>query len=401
MVKRKREMEEKSGCTNDNNQENQEELTNKQKIPKLNLSELKEYSQEKLGGYEFYRKVLNSPKYVIAPMVDASELAFRMLCRKYKAELGYTPMLHSLQFVQSKKYRQKYFTTCKEDRPLVVQFCGNDPNIVLQAAKLVENECDAVDLNLGCPQRIAKRGHYGSFLMEEQDLIYSIVNTLHKYLRVPVFCKIRIFPNFEQTLQYALMLQSAGCQLLTVHGRTREMKGDKQGLADWDVIKRLKEHLSIPVISNGNIQKFEDLEKCMEYTKTDGVMSAVTLLENPALFSGERPEPFSLVYEYLEYCKVYNTDPVMCKTHIAKILMEYLDGDHYENRTRLKNGFFQAYGWDKMMNAVHEFEKFIKSDDQGKATFFEIKDKEKKQQVEQEKDSLDILDSANELFSNN
>lgn len=133
---------------------------------------------------------------------------------------------------------------------------------MLQAAKLVEDQCDAVDLNLGCPQRIAKRGHYGSFLMEEQDLIFSIgksiffktkfiffifkfifffkVNTLHKYLRVPVVCKIRIFPEFEKTLEYAKMLERAGCQMLTIHGRTREMKGDKQGLADWNVIKRIK-----------------------------------------------------------------------------------------------------------------------------------------------------------------
>jgi len=382
--------------------EPEEEIKIKQKLPKLCLNELKDYSQEKLGGYDFYHKVLKSPKYVIAPMVDASELTFRMLCRKYSAQLGYTPMLHSLQFVQSKKYREKYFTTCKEDRPLVVQFCGNDPNIVLQAAKMVEDQCDAVDLNLGCPQRIAKKGHYGAFLMEEQDLIFNIVNTLHKYLKVPVFCKIRIFQNFEQTLEYALMLQRAGCQLLTIHGRTREMKGDKQGLADWNVIKKLKEHLSIPVFANGNIQKFEDIERCMEFTKVDGVMSAVGLLENPALFSAQVLEPFSLAYEYLSFAEIYNPDPVMCKTHIAKILMKYLDGDFYENRTKLKNAFFQAYGsWSVIRKAVENFELFIKSDENGRANFFVNTPEKKKLKEKKDQDSLDIVNYANELFFNN
>lgn len=123
----------------------------------------------------------------------------------------------------------------------------------------MEDYCDAIDLNLGCPQRIAKKGHYGAFLMEDQELIYELgesekpffkwkyltssfklVSTLHKYLKVPIFCKIRIFPEFEKTLNYALMLEKAGCQLLTIHARTREMKGFLPGPADWSVIRRIK-----------------------------------------------------------------------------------------------------------------------------------------------------------------
>lgn len=74
--------------------------------------------------------------------------------------------------VKDKSYKQDNFSTCLEDRPLIVQFCGNDPDIMLDAAQMVENECDAVDINLGCPQGIARRGQYGSFLLENPELIW-------------------------------------------------------------------------------------------------------------------------------------------------------------------------------------------------------------------------------------
>jgi len=84
-------------------------------------------------------------------MVDQSELPFRMLTRKYGAQLCYTPMFHAAKFAESKGYRDKMFTKCDADRPLIVQFCANDPDTLLAAAKHVENDCDAVDINLGCP----------------------------------------------------------------------------------------------------------------------------------------------------------------------------------------------------------------------------------------------------------
>jgi tRNA-dihydrouridine synthase 1 len=100
--------------------------------------------------YAFYKSV-GEPKYFVAPMVDQSELPYRMLTRKYGAHICYTPMFHARLFSTSEKYRQDNFMPCKEDRPLVVQFCANDPDILLKAAKFVENDCDAVDINLGCP----------------------------------------------------------------------------------------------------------------------------------------------------------------------------------------------------------------------------------------------------------
>ncbi|KAH8855625.1 tRNA-dihydrouridine(16/17) synthase [NAD(P)(+)]-like [Schistosoma japonicum] len=181
-----------------------------------------------------------SPKYVLAPMVDGSELAWRMLGRKYGVQLTFTPMINSTSFLVNKKYRHSCLQFASEDRPIIVQFCANSPDTFIKCAKLVQPFCDAVDLNLGCPQGIAKKGHYGAFLQDEWDCLKHIISRASSELSVPVTCKIRIFSDVDRTVQYAKLLEAAGASMLTVHGRTREMKGQKTGLADWNQIRAVK-----------------------------------------------------------------------------------------------------------------------------------------------------------------
>ena len=121
----------------------------------------------KLKGFDFYKNVLKGAKYIVAPMVDQSELAWRMLCRKYGAQLCYTPMIHSAPFLCNEAMRKQRLQTCPEDRPLIVQFAGNDPVIFQKAVELTMAtiQCDAVDLNLGCPQPTALRGKFGAYTM--------------------------------------------------------------------------------------------------------------------------------------------------------------------------------------------------------------------------------------------
>ncbi|KAM0691494.1 hypothetical protein Q7P36_010265 [Cladosporium allicinum] len=280
----------------------------------------------KLRGRAFYES-LGSPKYIVAPMVDQSEFAWRLLTRSFlppdlrTSVLAYSPMLHAKLFSEKPGYRGEHFKPLKNpivlptpadndkqkaqsesaqphldgnpqiDRPLFVQFCANDPEALLAAAKIVAPYCDAVDLNLGCPQGIAKRGNYGAFLQEDWDLIYRLINKLHLNLDIPVTAKMRVLETKERTLEYAKMILSAGASILTVHGRQRDQKGHWTGLADWKVIRYLRENLPKETVmfANGNILQYGDLQKCLDATGVDGIMSAEGNLYDPSIFAPPPP----------------------------------------------------------------------------------------------------------------
>ncbi|KAF2488333.1 FMN-linked oxidoreductase [Lophium mytilinum] len=278
----------------------------------------------KLHGRAFYESI-GSPKMVLAPMVDQSEFAWRMLTRSFLPPpsstsspplLAYTPMFHSRLFADTPKYREQHFQPLSLkpgipgsppqdssettphldgnpsiDRPLFVQFCANDPDELLQAAQHVAPFCDAVDLNLGCPQGIARRGHYGAFLQEDWALIARMIRTLHASLDVPVTAKMRILETPEKTLAYAKTILDAGASVITVHGRRREQKGHNTGLADWGAIRHLRENLprETVIFANGNVLGYEDLGTCLRETGADAVMSAEGNLHDPTIFAEEVP----------------------------------------------------------------------------------------------------------------
>jgi len=300
----------------------------------------------KSSAYEFYNK-LGAPKWVVAPMVNQSELAFRMLCRRHGADLAYTPMIHSRMCMDREGFIDETFGTCKEDRPLIAQFCANKPELFLKAAKLVEGRCDGVDLNLGCPQGIAKRGHYGAFLLEESQLIREIVSTAHLHLNTPVTVKIRVLPKEEDTLALARLIQDAGAQILTVHGRTRDNMQHKIGACNFDIIRKVKQELKIPVFSNGGIEDYKDLQDCLKATNADGVMVSEALLENPMLFSGKVPDGIAIAEEYIECAKLYPCPLIerAMRPHMFKFLYrdlmkftELRDSFHSMTREQLEGG---------------------------------------------------------------
>jgi len=226
------------------------------------------------------------------------------------------------------------------------------------AGKMVQDRCDAVDINLGCPQGIARSGHYGSFLLEEPELLERIVSHLHEHLsvthsptplgaqhslipnspQVPVTAKIRLLPSLADTISLAKRLEAAGLSMLTVHGRLKEQNKQYVGTCDWEAVKAIKEALQIPVVLNGGIGHMGDVERCLRETGVDGVMSSEAILENPALFAANTdPESHqyvdqnALAKEYLEQCDKYGApgqgSGIKCvRAHMFKFLMHGLKG---------------------------------------------------------------------------
>lgn len=270
---------------------------------------------------------------VVAPMVDQSDLPFRLLARKYGANLCFTPMIHSKILTTSKVYRSKFTGTWLEtDRPLIAQLCGSDPDVVLEAAKMLEPYVDGIDINCGCPQGIARRGNYGAFLLEQEETLLTLVKHLVKHLRVPLSVKVRLLPPpnsnhlgedpryhsevFDipkHSLELYSKLVDAGIHLLTIHGRTRHQKSRYTGTADWETIRKAVEMFGsrIPIFANGSIETFEDVNECLRVTNADGIMTSESILEYPPLFYFEPQYPIrnigriQLAKEYIALARQY------------------------------------------------------------------------------------------------
>uniref|UniRef100_A0A0N4Z1Z8 tRNA-dihydrouridine(16/17) synthase [NAD(P)(+)] n=1 Tax=Parastrongyloides trichosuri TaxID=131310 RepID=A0A0N4Z1Z8_PARTI len=305
----------------------------------------------------FWKKNITKVTKVVAPMVDQSELAFRMLLRNHGSQLCFTPMLHAHLFTTNLTYRSTALASCAGDRPLIVQFCGNDPKIFLDACRLVEGFCDGVDLNLGCPQIIAKKGHYGSYLQEEPELIKEMVSLVYKYCKLPISVKIRKLETDEDTLNYVKMLDEAGASMITLHGRTREMRGASTGIGDWKIIKKVKDFLDIPVIANGNIQFPGDVDKCLKETGADAVMAAEGILYNPYLFDEKLEVNFKICQEYLKYAKKYEANLSAIRAHVFRMC-------HYSwlEYKELRDKVAHASSVDMFIDIVNELENYICKD---------------------------------------
>ena len=238
---------------------------------------------------------LRTPVWTVAPMVTQCDAPFRLLLRRYGARLVYSEMLMAEQFAVDAAYRATGLGLIKdrvseEDHPLTVQFAVNNPKTLVRAG-VVAQRCgaDAIDINLGCPQNRAKEGRYGSFITDPHDwpLCCAMVRACveSNELTIPVTCKIRLQKTVEATVEFALMLEAAGCAMIAVHGRRRgNEKHRRSGPADLEAIAAVKDALRIPVLTNGNVSSFDDALESLRITRCDGVMSAEQVLRDPALF---------------------------------------------------------------------------------------------------------------------
>ena len=314
----------------------------------------------KIGNIEIKNKV------VLAPMAGICNHAYRTIIKEMGAGLIYAEMVSdkAISYGSKKTIDMLYMTD--NERPIAQQIFGSDKESFITAAKYIESNMhpDIIDINMGCPvPKVALKSQAGSALLKNPDKVYEIVKAVVEAVNVPVTVKIRSGwdSNSINAVEIAKIVEKAGASAITVHPRTRSQ--GYSGKADWNIIKQVKENVSIPVIGNGDIKSCYDAKRMLEETGCDAIMIGRGVLGNPWLIKEcvdylendiipdkiSHTEKLEMILHHLELLKDLKNSKVALlemRSHTAW----YLKG--IPNTSKLKEDIFKT-------KTIEEFKELI------------------------------------------
>lgn len=323
----------------------------------------------KIGNIELENNV------VLAPMAGVCNSAFRKIIKEMGCSLVYAEMVSDKGLIyDSKKTKEMlYFEEC--ERPIAQQIFGSDKDTFVEAAKMVYDimKPDIIDINMGCPvPKVAIKSQAGAALLKSPEKIREIVSEVVKAVPVPVTVKIRSGwdSNSINAVEVAKICEESGASAITVHGRTRSQ--GYSGKVDLDIIKQVKENVSIPVIGNGDITSVESAKEMLHYTGCDAIMIGRGVLGNPWLIkeiityldTGEvtnKPtyeEKIAMCFHHLDYLMKIKCEKVAVlemRSHIAW----YIKG--MPNAQFVKNQIFKAQTFNELKKILNNYLKEVKN----------------------------------------
>ena len=288
----------------------------------------------KIGSVE-----LNNP-FILAPMAGVCDLPFRLLCKEKGAAMVCTEMVSAKAIYYNNKNTKELLTIDKNEGPVSLQLFGSEPKLMAEMAKRIEEiPFDILDFNMGCPVPKVVNNGEGSALMKNPVLAGNIIEAMANAISKPVTVKIRAGFDAEHinAVEIAKIAENSGAAAITVHARTREQY--YSGKADREIIRLVKEAVTIPVIGNGDIDCYESAKHMLEYTGCDGVAIGRGAEGNPWIF-----EELNAKYAGLDYNKPSLEEVKEMIMRHARMLIDY-KGEYIGIREMRKHAAWYTAGF--------------------------------------------------------